>query len=398
MTALQRAYELQEELVRLRRSLHREPELGLRLPRTQEKVLAALDGLGLEITTGERLDSVTAVLRGAKPGGAVLLRADMDALPVQEAAGLEYASVIAERMHACGHDLHTAALVGAARLLSERREQLCGDVVLMFQPGEEGFHGAELMMEEGVLAAAGKPLNAAYGLHVSAAQLPNAMVGSRPGPLMSAADSFSVTVHGAGGHGAQPHLAKDPVPATCLMITALQEFVTRSFDVFDPVIVTVGNLHAGAKENIIPETATFDATVRSFSSANREKLATGLPALARGIGAAHGLEVEAEFTLHFPVTVNDADETGFALDTARALFGEDRTVVLPYPVHASEDFSQVLERVPGAFVFLGACPPGLDPRTAAANHSPSARFDDAVLHRGSALLAELAERKLLTTI
>ncbi|MDH6126409.1 M20 family metallopeptidase [Kitasatospora sp. GP82] len=398
MTTVERARELHGELVELRRALHREPELGLHLPRTQEKVLAALDGLPLEISTGRSLSSVTAVLRGTGgPGGAVLLRGDMDALPVQETSGAEYTSRIDGRMHACGHDLHTAGLVGAARLLCDRREQLKGDVVFMFQPGEEGFNGAGAMIEEGVLEAAGKPLDAAYAIHVAANLLPHGLLVSRPGTVLSACDELCVTVRGRGGHGSAPHLAQDPVPAVCEMVTALQTYTTRAFDAFDPVIVTVGRLSAGTQSNVIPDTATFEATVRSYSEANQARLRTGLPTLIRGIAQAHGLEVEVDFRTVYPVTVNTPDETGFALEAARELFGPDQVMVAPRPSSGSEDFSLVLQQVPGAMVMLGAIAPGGDPRTAPMNHAPSATFDDRVLTRQTALLADLATRRLADT-
>ncbi len=394
MSALERARELQPDLVRLRRSLHREPELGLRLPRTQEKVLAALDGLPLEITLGQELTSVTAVLRGGRPGGAVLLRGDMDALPVDELTGVEYASELPGRMHGCGHDLHTAGLVGAAMLLADRRESLQGDVVFMFQPGEEGHNGAGAMINEGVLGAAGKQLDAAFALHVSANRLPGGWIASRPGTVMTASDVLRVTVRGEGGHGSAPHHAKDPVPAVCEMVTALQNWVTRTFDIFDPVVVTVGRLHAGTQQNVIPDTAEFEATVRSYSEANHERLAAGLPRLVRGIAAAHGLDVEVEYEMLYPVTVNEPAATAFALDTARELFGTGEVREAPQPASGSEDFSLVLNKVPGAMLLVGAVPEGTDVEKAPQNHSPRAVFDDRVLHRQAALLSELAEQRL----
>ncbi|MFD3663702.1 M20 family metallopeptidase [Streptomyces sp. NPDC058659] len=396
MSVLERARELQPDLVRLRRSLHREPELGLRLPRTQEKVLAALDGLPLDITLGRELTSVTAVLRGGRPGGAVLLRGDMDALPVGELTGVEYASQVPGRMHGCGHDLHTAGLVGAATLLADRRESLQGDVVFMFQPGEEGHNGAGAMIDEGVLDAAGKPLDAAFALHVSANRLPGGWVASRPGTVMTASDVLRVTVRGEGGHGSAPHHAKDPVPAVCEMVTALQNWVTRTFDIFDPVVVTVGRLHAGTQHNVIPDTAEFEATVRSYSEANHERLAQGLPRLVRGIAAAHGLEAEVEYEMLYPVTVNEPVATEFAMETARDLFGPGEVWQAPQPASGSEDFSLVLNKVPGAMLLVGAAPEGVDVEKAPQNHSPRALFDDRVLHRQAALLAELAERRLAT--
>ncbi|MGW2649945.1 M20 metallopeptidase family protein [Streptomyces sp. NPDC001393] len=397
MSVVERAQELQPELVRLRRSLHREPELGLRLPRTQEKVLAALDGLPLEITLGENLTSVTAVLHGGKPGGAVLLRGDMDALPVTEASGVPYASQVPGRMHACGHDLHTAGLVGAARLLADRREHLHGDVVFMFQPGEEGHNGAGAMIEEGVLEAAGRPLDAAYALHVAANRVPGGVFITRSGTITSASDRLTVTVRGKGGHGANPATAKDPIPVACETVTAIQTWIGRAFDVFDPAVVTVGSFHAGTQANVIPDTAEFEATVRSYSEHNQERLAEGLPRLVRSIAAAHGLEAEAEYVTSYPVTVNDADETGFALATARDLFDAHEVWESSQPTNGSEDFSYVLQRVPGAMLLLGAAPEGADWRNAPMNHSPRAVFDDRVLYKQAALLAELAERRLADT-
>ena len=396
MTLRDDAHELQGELAVLRRALHQEPEIGLHLPRTQEKVLAALDGLPLEISTGTSLSSVTAVLRGGGtgPGGpVVLLRGDMDGLPVTERTGAEFTSRIDGAMHACGHDLHTAGLVGAARLLADRRELLAGDVVFMFQPGEEGWDGAGHMVEEGVLAAAGRPVDAAYGLHVSSSSYPTGVFTSRPGTLMAASAGLHVRVVGAGGHGSRPHAALDPVPVACEMVTALQTMVTRRFDVFDPVVVTVGTFHAGTRRNIIPDDAVFEATVRTFTPAAAERAAEVAVRLCEDIAAAHGLSAEVEFVPEYPVTVNDITEHDFLADTVREAFGEERFEPLADPITGSEDFSRVLDRVPGAFVFLGADTTG-DPENAPANHSPLAAFDDSVVSDGSALLAELAVRRL----
>jgi amidohydrolase len=393
MTSLRAAAgDLQDDLVRLRCDLHREPEVGLDLPRTQEKVLAALDGLPLEVTTGTALSSVTAVLRGATPGPVVLLRGDMDALPLTERSGVPYASEIEGRMHACGHDLHTAMLVGAARLLAGA--EFAGSVVFMFQPGEEGCAGARYMIEEGVLDAAGSRPVGAYGLHVMSAETAGGVFVTRGGPLMASADEMHVTVTGAGGHGAQPHLAKDPIPAAAEMVTALQTFAGRAFGAFDPVVITVGSFTAGTAANIIPEQALLRLTIRSFSPEARKRATEGVRDLVQGIAGAHGLTAGLHHAMGYPVTVNDDAEAEFAGSVARDLYGPDRVGTLPTPVTAAEDFSLVLEQVPGAFVFLGACPPGTDPAAAAPNHAPNAVFDDAVLSDGSLLLASLAVRKL----
>lgn len=389
---------LAPELVALRRELHQIPEIGLELPRTQAAVLAALDGLPLEITLGERVSSVTAVLRGrgGNGGGArpvVLLRGDMDALPVTERTGEEFSSRHDGVMHACGHDLHTAGLVGAARLLAARADQLAGDVVFMFQPGEEGHDGARHMIEEGVLEAAGRPVVAAYGIHVSSAIYHKGVFTGRPGPLMAASGGLTVRVVGAGGHGSNPFRALDPVPAACEMVTALQTMVTRQFNVFEPVVVTVGKFHAGTKRNIIPDDATFEATVRGFSAGALERVRDHALRLCEGIAQAHGLTVEATYEGEYPLTVNDATEHDFVAATVRDVFGEERFQPLEHPIAGSEDFSRVLDRVPGAYVFLGATVSD-DPETAPNNHSPLARFDDSVVPDGAALLAELAARRL----
>ncbi len=394
MSFTESAQDMRDELVRLRHSLHATPELGLHLPRTQEKVLAALEGLPLEIRTGTGLSSVTAVLRGGRPGPSVLLRGDMDALPVTEKNDLPYISQLPGQMHACGHDLHTTMLAGAAHLLSARREELAGDVIFMFQPGEEGHDGAQRMIDEGVLDAAGTRPVAAYGMHVVSSMLPPGLFASRPGPIMAAADVFCVTVKGRGGHGSSPHRALDPIAAGCEMVTALQTMVTRGFDVFDPVVVTVGSFHGGSAENVIPDEARFDATVRTFSKENRALVKRRLVEVVQGIAAAHGLGVETSFGMGYPVTVNDQSEAEFVGRAADELFGPGRYFVAPQPVMGSEDFSYVLENVPGAFVFLGACPPDRDPSTAPYNHSPEARFDDSVLPDGAALYATLAFSRL----
>ena len=387
------AAELGDELVALRRELHQIPEIGLQLPRTQEKVLAALAGLPLEISTGKTVTSVIGVLRGGAPGPVVLLRGDMDALPVTERTGEEFTSRIDGAMHACGHDLHTAGLVGAARLLAARRADLAGDVVFMFQPGEEGHDGAGHMIAEGVLEAAGRPVDRAYGLHVMSSEYPLGRFLARPGPMLAASDGLFVRVIGAGGHGSSPHRALDPVPAACEMVNALQTMVSRKISAFEPVVVTVGTFHAGTRRNIIPDEAVFEATVRTFSPEAREKVRVESVRLCEGIAAAHGLEIDVRYDEEYPVTANNAAEFDFVAATAREVFGEERFQEMENPIAGSEDFSRVLNRVPGAFVFLGATR-GADPLIAPNNHSPLAAIDDSVLPDGAALLAELALRRL----
>lgn len=388
------ARELNPDLVQLRRTLHRQPEVGLNLPRTQETLLAELDGLGLEISTGANLSSITAVLRGNGDGRtAVLLRADMDALPVQEATGVDYTSQVDGTMHACGHDLHMAMLVGGARLLSANRDSLAGDVVFMLQPGEEGWDGAGKMIDEGILDAAGSRVASAYGMHVLSGKCPNGVFTTRPGTLMAASGWLRVVVHGAGGHGSTPYLGRDPITAAAEMVTSLQTMVTRRFNPFDPVVVTVGRISAGTRRNIIPDEAEFDATVRTFSAANLEQIRTDAPLLCRRIAEAYGLEAEVEYIDEYPVTVNDPQHASFATDVVTEVFGADGFEPMVHPEPGAEDFSRVLEEVPGCYLMLGAAQ-GEDYVNAPSNHSPRATFDDSVLSKGALLHAELAIRAL----
>ncbi|VXB96996.1 Hippurate hydrolase [Arthrobacter sp. 9V] len=399
MTIAADAKELQEDIVRLRHDLHREPEIGLQLPRTQEKVLKALDGLPYEITLGKETTSVTAVLRGGAAHASaekpvVLLRADMDGLPVQETTGVDYTSRVDGAMHACGHDLHTSMLAGAATLLAERRDQLAGDVILMFQPGEEGFDGASYMIKEGVLDAAGRRADTAYGMHVFSSLEPHGQFVTKPGVMLSSSDGLVVTVLGAGGHGSAPYSAKDPVTAAAEMVTALQVMVTRQFNMFDPVVLTVGVLHAGTKRNVIPETARIEATIRTFSEESRRKMMEAVPRLLHGIAAAHGLEADVHYQEEYPLTINDEDETTTAEKVIAGMFGESRHTRMATPLSGSEDFSRVLAEVPGTFVGLSAVAPGADHTTSPFNHSPYAMFDDGVLTDGAALYAELAVSRI----
>ncbi|HET6742327.1 MAG TPA: M20 family metallopeptidase [Kribbella sp.] len=394
MTTRELAEKFREEIVTLRRALHQVPEYDLDLPKTQRLVLDALEGLPLEITLGKELSSVTAVLRGGRgPGPVVLLRGDMDALPVTERTDVPFASQHPGMMHACGHDLHVAGLVGAAKVLCAMKDELPGDVVFMFQPGEETSGGAPIMIREGVLHAAGRRADAAYGLHVGASSQPLGMWSSRPGSFMAAADQLHVRVIGEGTHGSTPFRGKDPIPVLCEIVTALQTMITRQFDVFDPVVLTVGRIAGGTKENIIPDDAFFDATVRTFSESARSKARTSSIQLVENLAAAHGLQVEAEYELGYPVTVNNPAEYAFARSVIEDLYGADRFRERPTPRCGAEDMSYVLNEVPGVYLNLSACA-ALDPDAAADNHSPLANFDDSILPDAAALLAELAVRRL----
>ena len=339
-------------VVELRRELHRHPELGLELPRTQAAVLDALDGLGLEISVGERLSSVVADLRGARPGPTVLLRGDMDALPMPEDSGVEFASTVENTMHACGHDAHTAMLVGAARLLADRRDDLAGNVRFMFQPGEEGSGGAALMIEEGVL----DDVDAAFAIHV-APNVPSGIVAWRPGAAMASADELTFVVTGRGGHASSPHWALDPVPIACELVLALQSMITRTVDVFDPAVLTIAKISAGTVNNVIPESVSMYGTLRAVSERTRHAVWERIRTVADGVASAHGAAVEVVIDQGYPVTVNDARFAQFAASVVDDRIGPGRSFLLPNPVMGAEDFSYVLDRVQGAMVFLGVCPP-----------------------------------------
>ncbi|WP_299447289.1 M20 family metallopeptidase [uncultured Phycicoccus sp.] len=394
--ALEAARRHGPDLVDLRRRLHRVPEVGLHLPETQAVVLEALAGLDLEVTTGAGLSSVVAVMRGRAPHSGerpvVLLRGDMDALPVAEEVDVPYRSERPGRMHACGHDLHVAGLVGAARVLAELRDELVGDVVLMFQPAEEGPGGAEPMIAEGVLEAAGRRVDAAYAVHVYAADHPRGTWFGRPGTLMAAADEVHVLVRGVGGHGSAPERTRDPVPVACEIVLALQTAVTRRFSVWDPVVLTVGRVAAGTKDNIIPDDAALEATLRTFSAEHRERAHAVVREVASGVAAAHGLSAEVTIAHGYPVTVNDDDEFAVARGVVVDLFGEQRWADMVNPEAGSEDMSFVLEQVPGAYLNVSACVHA-DHTLAADNHSPRAAFDDSVVPDVAAAMAEMALRR-----
>ncbi len=397
-----RARELAPELVSLRRELHAHPEVGLVLPRTQSRLLDALSGVGYELSTGSACTSVTGVLRGGAPSLAgvpdgqrptVLLRADMDALPVHELVDVDFRSRADGVMHACGHDLHMAGLVGAARILAERVEHLPGDVILMLQPGEEGYDGASVMIAEGVLDAAGRRPDAAWAAHVFSSMAPRGVVSSRAGALMASSNTLHVQVRGAGGHGSAPERAADPVPAVCEMVLGLQARLTRTVSPFDPAVLTVTQLSAGTASNIIPDTASFSGTLRCFDDGVLDRLEEEVLRYCRGVAAAHGLEADAALVRTYPVTVNDAGAVDVAEAAVAQVLGPGRFTRLAHPIAGSEDFSRVLAAVPGAMLFVAASTsddgaPGPD------NHSPRADFDDAVVPDVAALLADLAERTL----
>ncbi|MBB3675801.1 M20 metallopeptidase family protein [Modestobacter versicolor] len=383
-----------DRTVDLRRRLHRQPEIGNHLPKTQATVLEAFADLPVELTTGRSTSSVVGVLRGARPGPTYLLRGDMDALPVHEDTGLDFASEVPGVMHACGHDTHVAMLLGAARLLAERRDSLAGQVVFMVQPGEEGHHGARFMLEEGLLDVVPEaPVSGAFALHIST-MWRSGTINVRGGAMMASADQWTITVRGRGGHASTPHLSADPVPVAAEIVLALQSMITRRVDVFDPAVVTVGHLEAGTTDNIIPASALLHGTIRTLSPERRADVLASVQRVGEHVALAHDMTAEFVHVEGYPVTVNDAGVAAQVTDTAAALLGEQHSAVMPVPLMGAEDFSYVLERVPGAMAFLGACPPELDPATAPGNHSNLVVFDEDALPNGVALYARMALQAL----
>lgn len=383
---LEAARVLQPRTVALRRELHRAPELGLHLPRTRDAVLRALDGLPLRIRTGGSCTSVTAVLDGDRPGPTVLLRGDMDALPLPEDTGLDFASGTDGIMHACGHDTHTAMLASAARLLADRRDRIAGRVVFMFQPGEEGFHGAQHMIDEGVLD---EDPELAYALHISST-VPTGQLHHRPGPIMAAADVLRVRVTGRGGHASAPQDACDPVPAAAAMVGGLQTLLTRRVGPQESAVLTVSRIEAGTTDNVIPETALLTGTLRTLSEPVRALLHQAVTEHCRHTALAYGCTAEVEIVPGYPVTRNDDRATAGLVRVAEKVLGRGACVAMPDPLMGAEDFSYVLDRVPGSLAFLGARPPSVDPALAPPNHSNRVVFDEAAFPAGVAVYAGLA--------
>ncbi len=385
------ARSVQPRTVALRRELHRRPELGLTLPRTRDAVVAALADLPVRVHLGRSVSSVVAVLDGHRPGPTVLLRGDMDALPMSEDTGLDYASQVAGAMHACGHDTHVAMLASAARVLVEHRDGFAGQVLFMFQPGEEGHHGARFMMDEGLLdpdGPAGVPA-AAYALHISST-VPAGEVHTRPGPVMAAADAIQVTVRGRGGHASAPHDALDPVPAAAAMVGALQTALTRRIDAHQPAVLTISRIAAGTTNNVIPESAFMEGTLRTLSEPVRAQLHEEIHRVCHHTALAHGCTAEVTVSAGYPVTVNDGRAVDRVGAVVGAVLGRDRMATMPAPIMGAEDFSYVLAEVPGALAFLGACPPGVNPWEAAPNHSNRVLFDESAMAAGVAVYAGLA--------
>ncbi|MEQ1755651.1 MAG: M20 family metallopeptidase [Micropepsaceae bacterium] len=380
------------ETVTLRRRIHEHPELGLHLPMTVAAVRDALKGLDVKIEEGPSSSGMIVTLDGPTQGRTVLLRGDMDALPMPEDTDVPFKSKEAGRMHACGHDAHTAMLAGAVKLLHKNRGKLAGTVKFMFQPGEEGHFGALRMIEDGLIDRHPKP-DGAFALHITP-NVPSGVFTSREGAFMASADVVNIRVVGKGGHASMPHMALDPMPIACEIVMALQSFVTRRINAFDPVILTIARITGGTTNNVIPEAVELEGTLRSVSEGSRKSAKAGIAQVAQKIAEAHGAKAIVDLREGYPVTVNDGRMVNLAKEVSMSMFGERGYVASPAPVMGAEDWSYVLNKIPGCMVFLGVAPEGCDHHHAAPCHSNRMMLDEDAMANGIAMYAAVAERFL----
>lgn len=374
------------EVLATRHHLHRFPEIGLSEFKTSDYVAEQLTALGYEVTRGLAKTGVVATLRNGSSERSIGIRADFDALPILEETGLPYASEIPGVMHACGHDGHTAMLLGAAKILAERRN-FDGVIHLIFQPAEENFGGARIMIEDGLFDHF--PCDAVFALH-NDPDIPFGHFALREGPIMAAVDECKITVNGRGGHGAEPQSTADPIVCGASIVMALQTIVSRNIHPLDPTVITVGGFHAGAASNVIPERAEMVLSIRSFDPDVRDQLERRIRAVAEGQAASYGMGVTIDYQRGYDPTINHKDETDFVRDLAVSFAGPDKVYDLPRPMMGSEDFAYMLAKRPGTYFFLGTQRTPDDPPL----HHPRYDFNDDILPVGTTFWVELAERYL----
>ena len=383
---LNEARKIEPEIIKTRREIHKKPELAYLEKDTSRLVAQRLKALGLEVRTRIAGTGVMALLRGSKTGNVVALRADMDALPVEELADVDFKSQIKGVMHACGHDTHVAMLLGAARLLASHRNELHGTVKFLFQPAEEqgGKGGAKPMIQAGVMT--NPKVDYVFGLHIEN-DVNSGAFAFRPGPIMAAPDTFEIKVTGRGGHGAYPHETVDPLYVAAQVVIALQGVSGRMIDPVQPFVITIGSIHSGTKENIIPEQAMLQGTLRTLDEKTRKLAKTKIAEVAKGVSKAFGAKADIEFEKEaYPVTVNDPQVTERAMRTIKEI--PHTRVRVREPVMGGEDFSRFLHEAPGTFYFLGTHNPAKG--CVYPNHSPRFKVDEDVLKVGAASLATLA--------
>ncbi|HLW91492.1 MAG TPA: M20 aminoacylase family protein [Roseiarcus sp.] len=369
-----------------RRDIHRHPELLYDVHRTSAFVAERLKAFGCdEVATGLGRTGVVGVIRGrlGESSKTIGLRADMDALPIHETTNLPYQSTVEGKMHACGHDGHTAMLLGASRYLAATRN-FAGSAVVIFQPAEEGGAGAKAMIDDGLMERFG--VAQVFGMH-NMPQLPVGAFATRKGPLLAAADPFTIAIEGRGGHAAYPHRCIDPIIAGVQIITALQTIVSRGVDPVDSCVLSVTCFNAGNTDNVIPQTAQLMGTVRTFLKDTRDFAERRVKEIVKNVGAAMGVAVEIDYRRNYPATRNHPDETDFAIGVAKKVAGDDKVVADMPPVMGAEDFSFMLEARPGAFIMIGN-------GDSAGLHDPKYDFNDAALPYGMSYWARLVETAL----
>ena len=382
MPVINRIADFADDLTAWRRHLHQHPELQFDCHRTAAFVVAKLRAFGVdEIHEGIATSGVVAIINGQGPGPTIGLRADMDALPMTETTGAAYASTVPGKMHACGHDGHTTMLLGAARYLAETRN-FAGRVALIFQPAEEGGGGAEVMVRDGVLDRF--DIAQVYALHNSPGT-PTGRFWTTPGPIMAAADTFHIDVQGKGGHGAYPHDCRDPVIAAVGIVQAIQTISSRSNRALDDLVISVTQIHTGTTDNVIPDTAYINGTVRTFDTAVQAMVIDRLEQIVAGQAESFGVQATLRFEKGYPPTVNNADKAAFAAGVAREIAGEAGVRDDAGPEMGAEDFSYMLNARPGAYLFIGN-------GDTAGLHHPAFDFDDAAAPVGASFFARLVER------
>lgn len=383
MSALLVPPSLRDDVISTRRRLHMHPELGFEEVETSALVQRRLRDLGYDVHAGIATTGVVGVMKGSKPGRTIMLRADMDALPLTETSGHAYASATEGKMHACGHDGHVAILLGAAALIADRKDELAGTVCLLFQPAEEGKGGAKKMVDEGVLERFG--IERAYGLHLSS-KYPVGALGFREGPFYASSDSIEIQINGRGGHGAAPHETVDPIVTAANFVTSVQQVVSRAIDPTEPAVVTIGAIHGGTTHNIIPGNVSLLGTVRAFSTDVREAMPGHIERVLRSCCDLGGASYEFDYLWRYPVTENDPAQTQYARELATAQIGDERVIECS-KLMGAEDFSFFAQRVPACFYTLGSQG---GPSTANPHHSPTFDIDERALETGVQMMAALA--------